>query len=386
MKELPNASKPHVVTFLRTSREETSVSFSLMDSSSVPKTIVPQTSVTFKAFNVTSRRLEQTSAPARRARGGHGGGRGGGRGGAGGRSSRGGFAGHSPGKGMRGAQGYLPGGRTRTGKSAAGHFSNPRNAHFGVYGYRKHQLGNNFPRGFATTHYGISGPSAYRRHNRMVVASWLGGAYFFSRFSSMCGCAFGMACRQCHVSHDDADGSDYAEWTLEEDLNREDITTTGFIPNDYTYPLLLTVTAVSGKDYNQSRMCPPAGWDSSGSSKAASGKAAPVWTPPARPDLFFTVTELEDLAAEDPSETLPLIGVLVTVFLVVISIYLVRYCADKASQKKNSKFESTLAAHGKEKRTVQLPSFKRRYEPCPIALGTQQARDVQAQPEVLAPL
>lgn len=370
VKQKSNATKPHVVTFLRTSNETANVSFVLTDSSPVPKTIIPAMNVTFPSF--FSRRLQivldedarRTSAVARRGKGGgHGGGHGGGRGGrghGGGRANARGRA--SPGSHAR-SRGHLASGRTVGGQRAAGRFSNPRNHRAGFYGYGHHLLGKNYPHGFATTSYGLSGRSAYTRHAAVMVASWFGARYFFSRFNSMCHCATPSMCDRCNVVHD-VDGSDETEWALEDDLVREDLMTTGFIPDDYQYPLRLTVTGLSGAHYDSSRICPPNGWNPRSTSADSQS-----WMPPRHQDLFFSVTPMEDLAPERASDPSLVMGIFITVGICAICIPLVTCCMRRSESEEDE--EKRKMKMKRKKEAVELPMFRRSYAPLPAALGSR---------------
>jgi hypothetical protein len=163
-----------------------------------------------------------------------------------------------------------------------------------------------------------------------------------------------MACEGCDVAHQ-PDGTDDVEWELADDLRREDIMSTGFIPANYTYPLLLTVTAVQGNDYNQSKICPPP-------------RPLSSWKPPQGQDLLFTVTPMEDLADDDTASTFLAFAVVVIVCL-VLGIPLVSFIAAKAKERRDKK--------EKDSKDSELPQKRsgKRYEPVPIAFGGQQYID-----------
>jgi len=84
------------------------------------------------------------------------------------------------------------------------------------------------------------------------------------------------------------------EVPLVEDLRQDDMMATGFVPGDFSYPLILTVEAVQGADFDRGRICPPAGWHPN-----ASLSADPAWSPPGHQDLFFSLTQVEDFHSGD---------------------------------------------------------------------------------------
>lgn len=58
----------------------------------------------------------------------------------------------------------------------------------------------------------------------------------------------------------------------------------GFYPNDFTPPLFLRVTAVSGEGYNTSSICPPSTWNETQPFPNISTN-----------DLFVTLTKMQEL-------------------------------------------------------------------------------------------
>lgn len=383
VKQVNNHTKPHVVSFLRTSSQEVNVSFTLTDSHpSSPRSIVPWTNVTLQAF---SRRLDASavlgakrrlSAPIRRGKGsgGHGG-RGSGRG----SSGRG-----SNGKTKSGSG--RPGGSTRSGEAAAGRFSNPRNARAGAYGYSQRGIASHYPKGYAATSYGYSGISSHSQVGRIGVTSntmsVVAGMYLFSRMGAMNyglghydrygydnKTAFGYFnlsnSSRNHTSSDVGIGDPaegelirepfhdgVVEIPLVEDLRQDDMMATGFVPGVFSYPLILTVEAVQGADYDHDRICPPAGWHPN-----ASLSADPSWYPPGHQDLFFSLTQLEDYKpADEDASGLYLLEFVVAAVAIMMAVSLCGRCCDEDAGAAELRRRDGLEPRGRQVAVSDLPA------------------------------
>lgn len=353
VKQARNESKPHVISFLRSSNESTSITYVLTDSSPERKTIVPTSNVTFAAFK--SRR--QLTAVPRRGKGGGGHGHSHSVGRTGSRS-------HSRSPSTRST--HLASSRSVSGRGSIGRFSSARNPKIGSYGYNSHRLGHNFPAGYRATSYGLSGRSHYLRYSTVMVA-WLGGWYWLNRLNHMCHCAIGIAC--CNVSHS-SEGDDNVIFDLDEDLIREDVLTSGFLPEEYTYPLRLTVSNVAGEHYNKSRICPPAGWDS-----AKSATSASPWIPPPHQELFVSVTQMEDLAPEDPMESFLLLGAFALIGLCAFGVVALGWCINRCSaQKKVAEEEEEQALSSAVEDVEERIKTRKSYAPIPVSVGLHAKR------------
>lgn len=284
VKQVLASDKPHVATFFRTSDKPVSFSFTVTDSSATPRTVIAETNLTLAGFN--GRRL---SAPPRRGKGGHGGG-----GGGGGRGHAQGFNGATS-QGRYGT--YRPGGRTANGLSAVGRFSNGKYVR-GTYGYSTHNIAVSFPGGYRRTPYGYTGMHAVPQGARMAMAMhtgyWVGGMYMLNRHSSHAHCRCVTGAEVCCGSLTVADDGSVAEFNMTEEASRDDIMTAGFIPEAYTFPLKLTVSTIYGTDYEPDRICPPGSAASN-----ASISSITSWRPPNHQDLFFALTELEEIKEEE---------------------------------------------------------------------------------------
>jgi len=93
---------------------------------------------------------------------------------------------------------------------------------------------------------------------------------------------FTGTCRECKKLH----GKECrANVKPDVDINRDDIMTTGFIPDKFTSPITLKFTKIAGADIqpDTALTCPPRGWK-------PQGPASKSWTPPKNMDLFVDLT------------------------------------------------------------------------------------------------
>eukprot|EP00442_Polarella_glacialis_P005445 CAMPEP_0115048028 /NCGR_PEP_ID=MMETSP0227-20121206/318_1 /TAXON_ID=89957 /ORGANISM="Polarella glacialis, Strain CCMP 1383" /LENGTH=304 /DNA_ID=CAMNT_0002431361 /DNA_START=1420 /DNA_END=2334 /DNA_ORIENTATION=+ len=65
---------------------------------------------------------------------------------------------------------------------------------------------------------------------------------------------------------------------------RDDLMSTGFIPADYTYPLSVNITAISGQEFAPALICPPPGLITGVS-----------WWPTASKELFLTLSAVDEI-------------------------------------------------------------------------------------------
>lgn len=169
-----------------------------------------------------------------------------------------------------------------------------QNSNGQAYGYTQPgRLNNNYPGGYGKTGYGYAGQSAYRPSSGMGMGSRMamagvgglalgfGAAYMFSRWNSYGRCrshddSYHGSCDQCYSRYNNRCSPD----RLDRNANRDDLMQMGFWPDDWISPLTVTITAVTGTDFAQSLICPPAiGWNES------EGQ-----------DIFMTLTKVAGLA------------------------------------------------------------------------------------------
>jgi len=96
----------------------------------------------------------------------------------------------------------------------------------------------------------------------------------YGTWSGLCSsCITVYSANQCNV-----------QFTPKVDATRDDIMGTGFIPADYTWPLLVKVTDVTSTAFPPSTICPPQVSD-------------PTWKAPPMKQIFITLTTVEELSA-----------------------------------------------------------------------------------------
>lgn len=179
----------------------------------------------------------------------------------------------------------------------------------------------------------------------------------------LCHCVIGVPC--CNITHT-SEGDDDVVFDLGEDLIREDVVTTGFLPEDYTFPLRLTVSHVSGDPFNKSRMCPPTGLDSVKSASTASS-----WVPPVGQELFVSVTQMEDLAPEPPINYGAFVGAFALVGACGVGLVAVGWCLSRfGPKKKDSEDDCPETGTGMEKQGKK----RKDYTPVPVSLGSNTLR------------
>jgi len=146
------------------------------------------------------------------------------------------------------------------------------------------------------------------------------------------------------------DGNCVRPATLAEEVNRDDLMFTGFVPEDYGYPFTLTITQVEGSDYDAGRICPPHGWDTLAAIAASEANATLNWKPPLGQDLFFALTELEPVDhVEDDLPFWVFMGVLVVLCLGLVAA--IPACKE------------SCCCHGEETKTSCSCCWQRRNRP-----------------------
>jgi len=108
-------------------------------------------------------------------------------------------------------------------------------------------------------------------------------------------------------------------WKLSEgeEMYRNDLLDLAFEPDQYTYPLTLVLTQVSGMDFEHSRICPPMLFE---------GVDPPYpswWKPPPDQDLFFTLSRIDtEDEMEEGFSVVYVIAVVVAVVLWTLIMFL----------------------------------------------------------------
>jgi len=191
-------------------------------------------------------------------------------------------------------------------------FDNPSNPSAGAYGYTSTGTVNqNFPGGHSQTSYGYTGPNAHSSSstNKILMGAAAGGTlgfgagYMYSNYNNYDysssrwnrggwgwrnqNCQSGSwsgSCDECYRSYSNC------QLFVDRNAGRDDLMLTGFIPFGYTDPLVFKIEDIVGQDYQNSTICPPAGWspDSTGTQ----------WTnqPATFQDIWMTFTPVEELA------------------------------------------------------------------------------------------
>lgn len=108
-----------------------------------------------------------------------------------------------------------------------------------------------------------------------------------------------MPCRQCYQvygsvcnAENGCYGAGGCDFKLGQNMERDDLMTAGFLPQEFKFPLTLTVLQIKGDDFKQSTICPK---DTSGTTfddKWAQAASVNV-------DLFVTLTQVETLPSDN---------------------------------------------------------------------------------------
>lgn len=167
-----------------------------------------------------------------------------------------------------------------------------------------------------TTSYGYTGANAYKSNSGMKIAMAAGGGllagyavssmmhnmhnpygYGYTDMSNPFGysraemlsmqCTAGSwsgLCSSCITAY--SANTCNVEFTPKIDATRDDLMGTGFIPADYTWPLLVKVTDVTSTAFHPSEICPP------------NNLSDPTWKAPPMKQLFLTLTVIEELSQD----------------------------------------------------------------------------------------
>ncbi|CAE7205571.1 GND [Symbiodinium sp. CCMP2592] len=159
------------------------------------------------------------------------------------------------------------------------HYSNPLSPSIGHYGYTNpnyayHNYGGHMP---MSTSYGYTGANAYSSGSGMKIALAGGagilaglatshllhhyggsnsGGYTHAQMMQQ-DCTYGSwsgTCNSCYSQY----GANRCALSISPnfDATRDDLMSTGFIPTQVSWPLTVTVTSVSGIDFNPASVCP----------------------------------------------------------------------------------------------------------------------------------
>lgn len=190
----------------------------------------------------------------------------------------------------------------------ASKFSNPSNAAAGNYAYGSQtKIDNNFPSGYSSSSYGYTGGMAHKStSSSKIMMAAAGGAvagmgayYLYSRWSrggwgwrnsrceatTMWGNTWSGSCTECYYRYSSC------RRLFQRNAARDDIMGTGFIPGDFTSPIKITFYSLTGSEFEESVICPPAGYNFT-TNTDANGNA---WNPPDA-DIFVTLTSMMELA------------------------------------------------------------------------------------------
>lgn len=235
-------------------------------------------------------------------------------------------------------RGYTTTGVRRRTYGYDGHssYSNPHSPAAGSYGYTSqsaayHNYGGRPP---TVTPYGYSGAYGYQGHTGTKIAMALAGgvvagagvSYLYHHWGTgrvdynHMSCFSGWwsgSCSDCTTRF--AASACYTEVSPSFDAARDDIMATGFIPADYTFPVMVNFTEVVGEDYLASRICPPPGWIASPESTTTVAPLLPTlppalsvlsvpqlgaassWQPPENQSLFLALTVVSELSSNGQS-------------------------------------------------------------------------------------
>lgn len=144
------------------------------------------------------------------------------------------------------------------------------------------------------------GVGAYYMYSRMSRNNWNAGANDRS-YCPVPGGSGQMRCddcyqrygSQCKAQNSCYEGSGGCQQSMSSDTHRDDIMTAGFVPAEWTSPLTVTITAITGPGYLPAEICPVEQPDT-GTYDDEWEKASSF-----NIELFMTLTELESL---DPQE------------------------------------------------------------------------------------
>jgi len=145
------------------------------------------------------------------------------------------------------------------------------------------------------------GVGGYYLYHQMANSNWASGVTYNDR--SWCivpegvyqgrlirclDCAQRFGSRNCR-SNNDCFGSGGCQYQLPSNTQRDDLMSTGFRPSHYTAPLVLTITGITGNDYQASNICP---------GNQPTGSYDDTWLRTSSLDvgLYVTLTEMKDFS------------------------------------------------------------------------------------------
>jgi len=356
-------NSPHVFTFYRTTKSSTSVTFQVVDSKG--ESVVPKTTVELRDL---SRRLGAVGQQAvkaapeaspRQMRGGHAGGFGG--------HSRGSFSGGRTRPSSLGSprrRTSVASARRRITGASSGHTrssalsarrrgapvstnlpshgvggSHYQNTYGQSYGFTRPQTMNQYyPGGYAQTGYGYTGANSYRPNSGSnVMMAALGGAalgvgasYMYSRWNSYENCQFGSSwsgsCRDCYAREAHSSASCQLG-PPKVSAHRDDLMSTGFWPDDWTSPLIVTFWAIEGQDFAKNLICAPQ--QVANASSSLSSRSLRI------ADLFFTLTQVDELGSTEEAGGAGAIGA--TIPLILVACCCICACAATMMNSKQTK-------------------------------------------------
>lgn len=88
-----------------------------------------------------------------------------------------------------------------------------------------------------------------------------------------------------------ASGGCTANFSLSEELFRDDLVGVTFTPTLFEYPLTVTILEVSGPEFEAHRICQPSGWCSDCTGDSNQNGSNFTWEPPPHQDVFFTLSD-----------------------------------------------------------------------------------------------
>eukprot|EP00442_Polarella_glacialis_P027263 CAMPEP_0115052242 /NCGR_PEP_ID=MMETSP0227-20121206/2816_1 /TAXON_ID=89957 /ORGANISM="Polarella glacialis, Strain CCMP 1383" /LENGTH=412 /DNA_ID=CAMNT_0002436357 /DNA_START=62 /DNA_END=1301 /DNA_ORIENTATION=- len=179
------------------------------------------------------------------------------------------------------------------------------------YGYSNQQqmqsgYGGKYPQ--QSPPYGYSGASSYGpsrpggSSTGTIVAAAAGGAIVGAGlvFAALALALQGYECCQgCGNQNSCYSQQTSCNQQMDRQLYRDDIMQdgTGFYPSDYMAPLKIRISSVVGKGYEVDTICPPPGWNGDVSTSSDDNSSSTTATPPEPPnDLFVTLTAMMELA------------------------------------------------------------------------------------------
>jgi len=223
----------------------------------------------------------------------------------------------------RRAKGASSGSSTSSGGTAVGNYGSSRVD--GVYSSSTATLGRSYPGGYSSASYGYSGVGA-RSPSRMAgtyaVVFWYSPrGYYGSRSYTSCQ----QASSQCSGGQVKCNSGETCDWVQPngEQLIRDDLMDTGFLPSEWEQPFTLTITDMSGSAFSPSGSCPPSGWDPATNT--------PFWTPTPGQDLYAALSDVEYI-----EDALPWWG---TLIIVLSSVIFCCFCFCLLRRKKNKQSE-----------------------------------------------